>query len=673
MDLVVFCCGALLWTAAMAAEERLAAQPLPVRDFARFNEYEEVKISPGGEYLAVTSRIEKRTVLALLRLSDMKVVASAGGAEYQHVSSFSWVSDDRVVYSIGENYGSLERPAGTGELLALDVDGSPSKYLFGYRGEMSTGTRIRAATAQYASAQVIDPLIDDPSYAVIAVYPWRESDTQDTGAIIYKINVKNGLTSPIISSPGRGETSFLTDKKGFVRYATGYFSNPVSVDTYVRSPEHPEWKKANSGALERHNIEPIAFSEQQDTAYLISDEKNGRSCLVAHHLSDDRREELACDPVSAVAGYTPSHDQTQPIRVFFEPDKVESIALFSDDPDSRTLTALTRSFSGQVAGIASWSRDGSKAVVYVSSDRNPGVFYLLDRKAKTADFLLAKRPWVDPEQMAERQPIGFRSTDGMMVHGYLTLPKGMKPENLPMVVISHGGPFGFRDHWAFDEEAQMFASRGYAVLQVNYRGSGGYGSAYQLAGKEQWGAGMIDDIAAGTHYVTGKGIADPRRVCAYGASFGGYASLMGAVRYPELYRCVVGYAGIYDLVQLKREAASSNTKMGRRYFDFYVGTSDEMLKAQSPTTYLDRLRANVMLAHGELDRNAEFDQYETLRDALKSRGYPFESLTYAGEGHGFYSEAHREELYTRMLDFIARSLSAPAGESASAMPDTVTR
>ncbi|MGH8444381.1 MAG: alpha/beta hydrolase family protein, partial [Solimonas sp.] len=475
-----------------------------------------------------------------------------------------------------------------------------------------------------------------------------------------------GLTVPVLSAPGRGYTSFLTDKSGFVRYATGYYSNPTTVDTYVRSPESPTWQKANTGALEGRNIEAIAFSESQNTAYLVSDEKTGRTCVVAHHLTDGKREELACDPVSAVFGYTLSHDNTTPIRAFFQPGKVESIALSPDDPDSRTLSAMTRNFPGQVVDIVSWTRDGSKAVVFVYSDRNPGAFYLLDRQTKKAEFLLSKRPWVDSEKVPEQQPISFRSADGMTIYGYLTLPLGAKPEKLPMVVISHGGPFGYQDDWAYSYEVDLFASRGYAVLQVNYRGSGGYGSAYQLAGKERWGTAMMDDIAAGTRYVIEKGIADPKRVCAYGASFGGYASMMSAVRYPDLYRCAVGYAGIYDLVQLRKEDKSTSGKMGRRYFDFYIGEDDEKLKSQSVTTYLDRLRASVMLAHGEQDHVAEFDQYKTLRDALKARKYPFESLTYAGEAHGFYSEKHNEEFYTKVLDFMARSFDTPSPQAPAA-------
>lgn len=658
----IFCAG----TALPVMAEQAKALP-PVKDFARFPDYEQLKLSPKGDYLAVTSRIESRTVLAILRLSDLKIVASAGGAEYQHVNSFDWVSDERVVYSIAENYGSLEVPYLTGELMALDVDGSPSKYLFGYRGEMSTGTRIRGGKAEYASARLIDPLLDEPNYALIAVYPWQDSAGQINAETVYKINVRNGMTTPVVSAPGRGFTQFATDQSGFVRFAAGAYRQAYSVDTYIRSPEEPRWRQLDDEDGASGGAEVEALDGAAQTVYM----KSG-SCLVSFRLNSKERERLACSPTAEVFDIDYSHDGLIPIRASFEPGKIESVSLAEQHPDSRLLRALERSFPGQYTHIVSWSRDGSKAIISASSDRNPGTFYLFDRQAKKAEFLLAKESWIDAEQMAERQPISFAAADGMTIYGYLTLPRGEKPQQLPMVVLPHGGPFGPQDHWFYDDEAQMFASRGYAVLQVNFRGSGGYGKAYLEAGKGKWGSAMIDDIATGTRYVIGKGVADAGRICIYGGSFGGYAAMMSAVRYPELYRCAIGYAGAYDLLIQRKESDTANTRIGRDYLNFFVGADEAKLKEQSPISHLDRLRAAVMLVHGEQDRRVPFSQFKAMRDALKARNYPFESLTYAGEGHGFYSEAHREEFYTKMLDFIARSLSAPASESASTTPGAVT-
>jgi dipeptidyl aminopeptidase/acylaminoacyl peptidase len=240
------------------------------------------------------------------------------------------------------------------------------------------------------------------------------------------------------------------------------------------------------------------------------------------------------------------------------------------------------------------------------------------------------------------------------LHGYLTVPRGSTGKNLPMVVLPHGGPIGIFDEWGFDHEAQMLAAAGYAVLQVNYRGSGNYGRAFTQAGAQEWGGRMQDDVTDATHWAIEQQIADPAKVCIYGASYGAYASLMGVAREPKLYRCAVGYVGVYDL-PTKHEDNSDRAKWMRTWSDEWMG-DPQTLAALSPNRLADRIQAPVFLAAGGKDEIAPIKHSRMMEKALLQAGVPVETLYFPTEGHGFYTLEHRREFYTHLLDFLSRNL-----------------
>jgi dipeptidyl aminopeptidase/acylaminoacyl peptidase len=262
--------------------------------------------------------------------------------------------------------------------------------------------------------------------------------------------------------------------------------------------------------------------------------------------------------------------------------------------------------------------------------------------------------------MAEREPIEFKGRDGTVLHGYLTVPPGRELKSLPLVVNPHGGPFDLRDNWFWNDDAQFLASRGLAVLQVNFRGSGGYGRAFRDGGKKGWGTVMIDDIVDATRWVIDQHYADPQRVCIYGASYGGYAAMMSAVREPGMFRCVVAYAGVYDLTDMQWYSDVGRSIYGSNYIDEYIGSSRAQLLAQSPLTYIDQLRAPLFIAHGESDYRSPLQGATKVKEMLEKRHFPVESMFKRGEGHGFWNEDNRTEFYERMGDFIQRNIGAGA-------------
>jgi dipeptidyl aminopeptidase/acylaminoacyl peptidase len=268
--------------------------------------------------------------------------------------------------------------------------------------------------------------------------------------------------------------------------------------------------------------------------------------------------------------------------------------------------------------------------------------------------------------MAEMSAFHIPASDGLRIHGYITLPPNSPlAAPPPLVVLPHGGPHFVRDHWQFDPEVQLLAHEGFAVLQVNYRGSGGYGLAYQEAGYRKWGDRVVQDIVDATRFAVRKGYADPRRICIYGASFGAYAAVEGAILAPDLFRCAAGYSGIYDLGLLSKIGDIRLRKLGRGYVRRAVGEEQSALDRASPAHHADQIAARVLLMHGAKDERAPIEHAEALRDALAALGKPPGWLVESKEGHGFFDEGARERMYARLLEFLKENTRPDARAAAA--------
>src|SRR5690606_20184683 len=283
-------------------------------------------------------------------------------------------------------------------------------------------------------------------------------------------------------------------------------------------------------------------------------------------------------------------------------------------------------------------------------------YYLFDRESGRARFLLAAMEWIKPELMAETQPFSFKARDGQTVHGYLTLPRNASGP-LPLIMHPHGGPHGPRDMWGFNPEVQFLANRGYAVLQVNFRGSGGYGNAFERAGYRNWGTVMIDDMTDAVDWAIAHGFADKDRICTYGASYGGYAALQSVVRNPEKYRCTIGYVGVYSLPLMFKDGDIPDSETGRNYLNRVLPETLAEQQRQSPAFNVDRIRIPVMLVQGGKDQRVPISQYEALKEALEKAGRPPEvTIVEDKEGHGFYDFDNQVELYTAMEAFLDKHI-----------------
>jgi dipeptidyl aminopeptidase/acylaminoacyl peptidase len=334
-------------------------------------------------------------------------------------------------------------------------------------------------------------------------------------------------------------------------------------------------------------------------------------------LNTGEQQKIIQDDKVDPANFWINNQTKQLYAVEFNEDHPSYAFVEQEDSRSKLLKQLLAALPGHQVQIVSENRHGSKLIIAAFNDRNPGDYYVYDTQKNTLGFLVSSKKWLEPELMAEVKPISFTSRDGVKISGYLTLPNGIDAKNLPLIVNPHGGPHGIRDVWGFDPESQLLASQGYAVLQVNFRGSGGYGKAFEEMGHQKWGTDIQFDIIDATRYVIEQGIANKERICIVGGSFGGYSALQSAIIEPDMFKCAIRFAGVYDLPMMFEEGDVADTRSGTSFLKQVLGTDQATLKAMSPSYNVDKLKAKLLLIHGGDDERAPIEQFESLEDALK--------------------------------------------------------
>ncbi|HEY0332746.1 MAG TPA: S9 family peptidase [Stenotrophomonas sp.] len=647
------------WTlgaALLLAVAGAASAQVDVDAYIKKDQFTDIQLSPTGEYYAGTVPLEDRTMLAILRRSDNAVTAKFGLGENTHVQEFHWANDKRVVIAVGQKEGLLDTPQSTGELYAIDADGNSPEILIGYRAAGSgLGTKIQTRKAELVGANIVDLLPGDDRNIVINV--WGIGEARYTSA--EKLDITTGRRMPIVKSPVRN-SEFATDNAGVVRFAWGSDASNNNM-LYYRDGDAAQWRMVHSEADAGTTEVPIGFSADNRIAYLRAENRRGPDAIIAWDIAANARKVVLQDPVAdpGVILYRPNSQV--PVGALVTAGKTRSVFFEPEGADARLYHSLEAAFGGAVL-ITSTDKTGNLLLVESWTDGNPGDFYLFDNAAKKASHVVSRRSWFDPAKTAQVEAISLKARDGQPLYGYFTRPAGTKGKALPMVVMPHGGPFGEHDGWRFDGAAQMLANAGYAVLQVNYRGSGNYGRAFQQAGAQQWGGSMQDDVTDATRWAIQQGYADGNRVCIYGASYGGYAALMGAAREPSLYKCAAGYVGVYDLPMMFSGGDIQETLRGESYLKDWIGNPAE-LAAKSPVNLAANIKVPVFLAAGGEDERAPIEHTRKMEAALRKAGVPVQTLYYPTEGHGFYTVEHQREYYTQLLAFLAKSL---GGQPASA-------
>ncbi|MCU1023256.1 MULTISPECIES: alpha/beta hydrolase family protein [Stenotrophomonas] len=639
-----------------------SAWAVDLTQFLRQETFTDIKISPGGEYVAATVPMEDSTAIAVMRLADKQLVGSFRPPQKNHAYEFDWVSNERLLIGLAEKWGALDKPNPTGELYAIDANGNRGELLVGYRVESKgPGTRIQPKKVEAVAAFLADDLPGDERNVLVTVWPFAE----DPFTRVERMDVASGRRVRMASSPvRRGE--FTTDGQGEVRFVHGSGSDNVN-KLYYRERSGDSWKMINDEAVSKRIETAIGFSADGSLAYLQAEQTQGPDAIVSWNPQTGERAVVLRDEV--VDPYRIIHRPGThvPVGALYMGDTPRTRFFDEKSPEARLYRSLEAAFGGPVY-ITSSTRDGRVVLVETWSGTNPGDFYVYDTEARKAEHLISRSDWIDIDRSATVRPVALKARDGLPLHGFLTVPSGSDGRNLPMVVMPHGGPFHVFDNGQYDRETQILAAAGYAVLQVNFRGSGNYGRAHAQAGAQQWGAAMQDDVTDATRWAIAQGIADARRICIYGASYGAYAAMMGAVREQGLYQCAAGYVGVYDLPLMFARGDVQERDSGVTFLREWLGDPAK-LGAVSPVNLATQIKVPVFLAAGGEDKRAPIQHTERMEAALKRAGTPVESLYYKTEGHGFYTLAHRTEYYDKLLAFLSRSLggktaqaSAPAGK-----------
>jgi dipeptidyl aminopeptidase/acylaminoacyl peptidase len=493
-----------------------------------------------------------------------------------------------------------------------------------------------------------------------------------------RVDVRTGEATRIRTDwPDDRAGRWLMDHDGVPRVVTTRSDDQTMLTHWYRPSAEAPWQPIESqlaidarwwpAALGHDGKSLIVYSsEGRDTLALFrySLEEHALGEMLAGHPTEDVRgvdEKVAATDDDANEGAGGAY-----VRVVTMGMRLKT---YWFDPQ---WAALQQSVDAALPGrtnVLSGNLSSGRLLVASSADVDPGTWYVLDVASHALKEIDSRKPEIDRKAMAPMEVVRYRSPDGLEIPAYLTLPPG-GGRNLPAVVLVHGGPL-LRDRWEWDPEVQMLASRGYAVLQPQFRGSAGFGKTFALAGYQQWGRGMQDDVTAGARWLAAQGIADARRICIYGASYGGFAALWGVVKTPELFRCAVSLAGVSDLALMFKDDSDVNENEFGRLFRLRTvgdpGADAKLFDEVSPMKGAARVQVPLLIAHGERDKRVPIVHSEKMVAALRANGKRFEWMPLPGEGHGFAHKESRERFYTAMFDFLARNtaLRTPTPASAS--------
>jgi dipeptidyl aminopeptidase/acylaminoacyl peptidase len=610
---------------------------------AKFFDYpaiSNVQISPDGRRLAFLSPLKDRVGIALMDLETGKVEPLVRAVD-ENIENFLWKGNDFILFiaDVGGNEA--------GALQSINLQTRRITRLLESIGE-NNYTRQNGQWGGVESWLITNP-------RKIIVQGSREKESWWAG--LYEVDISSGKRNPLgdygFEKNSRG-ISF--DNAGRIRIQMIDTMKEVSVEArlgdetrFTRLMTFP--RDAELAVLGHETI-----LVDNETLLFVDYSKHDRGALVSWSLRTGKpTAELFVPPEGEITGLVRSNDEAELLGVRYEGDK-EHVHWFDSEMAS-IQASIDQAFPGTINTIFDMSDDRKKLVIRAWSDVEPGVIFLLDRSRPQPKLmpLGSARPTLEAKQLAQMDVVRFKVRDGLELQGYLTKPKGASGAQ-PFVILPHGGPYGIRDSWGYDAEVQFLASRGYAVLQLNYRGSGGLGRKHLEAGRLEWGKKMQDDLTDGVKWAIAQGIADPDRVAIYGASYGGYAALAGVAFTPELYRCAVNYVGAVELTYLGRRDQGGNQIANEFFYEKWVHPDMEELKRRSPVNHVADIRVPTLHAYGENDPRVQYRQWKKLKAELDKYHKPYEVFNQEDEGHGFRSAPARIRFYLMLEEFLAKNM-----------------
>ncbi len=602
-------------------------------DFGALPYLTEPVISPDGNHLLARTQADGKPRLLIIDLTDDKGRESAiAVTDVEDIVSYQWAGNSTLLIGVSGKIKILGVEIRSTATIVYDLNTGKSRPLDVGRGLCGPDIVFVDPAGKFILVAAQASIFDSPG--------------------VYRVDPATGQNTLIVK-PQEGVWSWFADTSGVVR--TGIASTDGKWWVYYRSDENASFRRSPAHLLrdKANQIDTMAVAPGSDSGYAMASGASGRFGLYRYDFAGDRLGELIYEnPVADLTDFDLG-DKGQLESVSYTDDRARILWY---DPALRALQGkLDKALPGSSTRIVSTSADRSKLVILATSATDPATYYLLDRKTSKMMVVAAPFDHLEGKQLADMESVSYKARDGLDIPAYLTLPPGRPAKDLPLVIMPHGGPFA-RDAWGFDVWVQFLASRGYVVLQPNFRGSTGYGRDFVEKGNGQWGRGMQDDIDDGVRWLVARGTVDAKRVCIMGASFGGYAAEWAAVRNPDIYRCAISLAGVSDIAaQLKYDRKAW---IAPRYFrdwrERIQGRDGLALDSLSPAKRAADLKIPILIAHGDKDTNVPPAQSQMLVDALTKLGRPPEYYVYKGEGHGFARPENQTDFLKKVEAFLAK-------------------
>ncbi len=598
---------------------------IPLKDFFKNPKKSGYQISPDGKYISYLGPYKKRMNI-FVRPIDSEKAKRITKVTDRDLGGYFWKSGSRLVY-LKDNAGDENF-----HLYAVNADGSGLKDLTPFEG---------------VKADFVDVLEDNDNEMLIQL----NKDNREFFDV-YRLNINTGELTKIAQNPGN-ITGWITDHDGKLRVATTTDGTKSSL--LYRETETDTFVSVITTNF-KESINPLFFDFDNKNLYVTSNLGRDKAAIVKMNPQTGAELSVLFEHSDVDAGgLFYSHKRKVLTAITFTTWK--KYRKFLDGPTLEMFENLGTLLPGYEIAISSSTKDEDTHIIRTYSDKTLGAYYLYTFSSNKLVPIGEVSPWLKEAEMAAMKPISFRTRDGLVINGYLTLPVGVDAKNLPVVINPHGGPWA-RDNWGFNPEVQFLANRGYAVLQLNFRGSTGYGRQFWEMSFKQWGLNMQNDITDGVKYLIKQGIADPKRIAIYGASYGGYATLAGITYTPDLYAAAVDYVGVSNLLSFM-QTIPPYWKPYLEMMHEMVGNPDtelELLKTASPVFHVDQIKTPLFVAQGAKDPRVNINESNQIVEALKKRGVAVEYMVKKNEGHGFQNEENQFDFYKAMEKFLAKHL-----------------
>ncbi len=598
---------------------------IPVKDFFRNPEKARYQISPDGNWISFMSPYENRMNVFVQKI-DSKEAKRITSETARDIGGYFWKGNSHILYI--KDFGGDENF----HLFRASIDGKETTDLTPFE-------KVRV--------NIVDDLEDFDDEVLIGLNK-RNPEVFD----VYHLQISTGKLDMVAENPGN-ISGWVTDHNGKIRVATT--SDGVNTSLLYRETEADSFQTVLTTSY-KETIAPLFFTFDNRHIYASSNLGRDKQAIVRFDIEKGKELEIVFEhPEVDVDGLNYSHLRKVLTMVTYERAKPDRI--FLDDITKMIYARLEKELEGYHFVITSMNKREDKFLVRTYSDRSLGAYYFYDLTADKLTKLNDFSPWLNENDLSEMTPISYTTRDGETVFGYLTLPKGKPAKNIPVVINPHGGPWA-RDSWGFNPEVQFLANRGYAVLQMNFRGSTGYGRRWWELSFKQWGKTMQDDITDGVNWLIKEGIANPKKIAIYGGSYGGYATLAGITFTPDLYACAVDYVGVSNLFTFM-QTIPPYWKPYLQMMQDMVGYPDKdslMLRAASPVFHVDKIKCPLFIAQGAKDPRVNKNESDQVVAALKKRGIEVEYMVKDNEGHGFHNEENRFAFYEAMEKFLAKYL-----------------